>query len=251
MKRLLINTIMLFSSFFFFSNVEAAIIEPEIDFTLLNDNFYKIKEAAENFVKEDTSYSDDFLIYYSYGYYVYFLKLNYTYIPNCTVYDSSNYRLRCFLASSGSIDRFFYSSTSNSFFKSGTEAYNQNYIVYKKTSSSLDFVFLYSTFDIDFKKYNGSISVVYNYNDFSTTITDSGTDKIKTLYQLNYEYNTFIGNKELVHQEESNKIKSFYNLCIEKIVYLATIFADSYIYLSIFVIFILIFIFSLIKRRYF
>ena len=249
MKRLFINIFMLFSSFFLFSGVKAATLEPEIDLSLINEDFFQIKEAAENFVKEDETYSDDFIIYiYGSSLYVSFYKLNNTYIPNCT-FRSSEY-LRCLIAPRGvSLDAFKFSKTSQSLFKSTTIAYNQNYISYKK-GDSLTFVPLYSTFDIDFKKYNGSSSIVYKINDFSSIIYDDDTYKFKSLYMIKKDYDSFIGNKDLVHQEENQKIKGFYDLCIEKIGYLATVIVGNYIYLSIFAIFILIFIFSLIKRRY-
>lgn len=249
MKRLFINIFMLFSSFFLFSDVKAATLEPEIDLSLINEDFFQIKESAENFVKEDETYSDDFIIYiYGSSLYVSFYKLNNTYIPNCT-FRSSEY-LRCFIAPSGvSLDRYVYNKTKESLIKSSTIGYNQNYISYKK-GDSMTFVLLYSTFDIDFKKYNGSSSIVYKINDFSSIIYDDDTYKFKSLYMIKKDYDLFIGNKELVHREEENNLKSFYTLCIEKIGYLATVIVGNYIYLSIFAIFILIFIFSLIKRRY-
>lgn len=248
MKRLFINIFMLFSSFFLFSDVKAVTLEPEIDLALINEDFYKIKEVAEEFIKDDVTYSDDFIIYYRGGLYVSFFKDN-TYIPNCTIYSNTN-GLRCFLADSGvSLDRYVYNKTKESLIKSGIIAYNQNYTVYK-LKDSLSFIPLYSTLDIDFKKYDGSSSIIYNYKGYSSTINDTGIDKFKTLYMINDEYNIFLVNKDLVHQDESNKIKSFYDLCIEKIGYLATVIVGNYIYLSIFAIFILIFIFSLIKRRY-
>lgn len=249
MKRLFINIFMLFSSFFLFSGVKAATLQPEIDLSLINEDFFQIKEAAENFVKEDETYSDDFIIYiYGSSLYVSFYKLNNTYIPNCT-FRSSEYLL-CLISPRGvSLDAFKFSKTSQSLFKSTTIAYNQNYISYKK-GDSFTFVPLYSTFDIDFKKYNGSSSIVYKINDFSSIIYDDDTYKFKTLYMIKKEYDSFIGDKELIHQEEGNVLKSFYTLCIEKIKYLSDVLVGNYIYLSIFAIFILIFIFSLIKRRY-
>ncbi len=251
MSKLFINIIMLFSSFFLFSNVKALTFEPEIDLSLINEDFYQIKEAAEKFVKDDVTYSDDFIIYFKNGLYVSFFKLNNTYIPNCTVTSSNNYLL-CLITGSGvKLDMYRYNKTNESLIKYSTIAYNQTETTYNLiNNSTFTFIPLYSTLDINFKKYNGSSSIIYNYNGYSSTINDTGNDKIKTLYQINYEYYIFLGNKDLVHREESNKIKSFYDLCIEKIGYLATVIVGNYIYLSIFAIFILIFIFSLIKRRY-
>lgn len=249
MKKLFIILTTLFSSFLCF-NVKAAVFEPEIDLSLINDKFFQIKEAAENFVKEDETYSDDFIIYiYSNKLYVSFYKLNNTYTPYCT-FRSSEY-LRCYITTSGSkLDAFLFSNTSQSLFKEGSIAYNQNNIYYKKVNNnSFAFILLYSTLDIDFKKYNGSSSIVYKINDFSSIIYDDNTYKFKTLYMIKKEYDSFLGDKELVHQEEGNVLKSFYTLCIEKIKYLSDVLVGNYIYLSIFVIFIIIFIFILIKRR--
>lgn len=249
MKRLFINIFMLFSSFFLFSGVKAATLEPEIDLSLINENFYNIKELAEEFVKNDDTYSDDFIIYYQNALYVSFYNKDNTYVPNCSIYNSSGFK--CFLNNSNkTLVRYAYNKSKNILVKSGSIGYYQNYVIYKLSSSSLDFVPLYSTLDFNFNKYNGSSSIIYNYKGYSSTINDTGTDKVKTLYDINYEYNIFLGNKDLVHQDENQKIKGFYDLCIEKIGYLATVIVGNYIYLSIFAIFILIFIFSLIKRRY-
>lgn len=249
MKRLFINIFMLFSSFFLFSGVKAATLEPEIDLSLINENFYNIKELAEEFVKNDDTYSDDFIIYYQNALYVSFYNKDNTYVPNCSIYNSSGFK--CLLTNSNKdLVRYAYNKSKNILVKSGSISYNQNYVIYKLPSNSIEFIPLYSTLDFNFNKYNGSSSIIYNYKGYSSTINDTGTDKVKTLYDINYEYNIFLGNKDLVHQDENQKIKGFYDLCIEKIGYLATVIVGNYIYLSIFAIFILIFIFSLIKRRY-
>ena len=52
------------------------------------------------------------------------------------------------------------------------------------------------------------------------------------------------------HKEEKEVLESFYSLCIEKLKYLAEVFVSNYIYLAIIVIFIIIFIFKLINRRF-
>lgn len=249
MKRLFINIFMLFSSFFLFSGVKAATLEPEIDLSLINEDFYNVKELAEEFVKNDDTYSDDFIIYYQNALYVSFYNKDNTYFPNCSIYNSSGFK--CLLTNSNkTLVRYAYNKSKNILVKSGSIGYNQNYVIYKLPSNSIEFIPLYSTLDFNFNKYNGSSSIIYNYKGYSSTINDTGTDKVKTLYDINYEYNIFLGNKDLVHQDENQKIKGFYDLCIEKIGYLATVIVGNYIYLSIFAIFILIFIFSLIKRRY-
>ena len=51
------------------------------------------------------------------------------------------------------------------------------------------------------------------------------------------------------HTEEENILLNFYNLVIDRLSYLSTTFASNYVYLSIFVIFILVFVFELIIRR--
>lgn len=249
MKRLFINIFMLFSSFFLFSGVKAATLQPEIDLSLINEDFYNIKELAEEFVKNDDTYSDDFIIYYQNALYVSFYNKDNTYVPNCSIYNSGGFK--CLLINSNkNLVRYAYNKSKNILVKSGSISYNQNYVIYKLPSNSIEFIPLYSTLDFNFKKYNGSSSIIYNYKGYSSTINDTGTEKVKTLYDINYEYNIFLGNKDLVHQEENQKIKGFYDLCIEKIGYLATVIVGNYVYLSIFAIFILIFIFSLIKRRY-
>lgn len=85
-----------------------------------------------------------------------------------------------------------------------------------------------------------TFNIVYNDN---TYVVDQ-ENSYKTYYDL-YMLDKLI---EDPHQDELDTLKSFYNICIEKIEYLSSQISYSYIYLSILAIFILIFVIELIRR---
>jgi len=85
-----------------------------------------------------------------------------------------------------------------------------------------------------------TFNIVYNDN---TYVVDQ-ENSYKTYYDL-YMLDNVI---EDPHQDELDILKSFYNICIEKIEYLSSQISYSYIYLSILAIFILIFVIELIRR---
>lgn len=253
MKKLLIIMTLFMSSFFLFCNkeVKAYELQYEVDLSLLDDNFYTFKNAVEDFIKDDTIYSDKYIIY-KYGsnldMHAVVLPLDSTYNPNVIIFSSY---LQSLFQSSGQVNRLSPSSNYTIATLSGTISYYQNYTYTTATNlNSMRFIPLYANFDIIMSQKNQGSTVTYIYNDFSTVNIADGVDTFKTLYIINKEYQEYVGNNDLVHREELEKVESFYIMVIEKLGYLAETITSNYIYLSIIVIFILTFIALLIFRRF-
>ena len=94
-------------------------------------------------------------------------------------------------------------------------------------------------------QYNGAHEYIINYND--STYTISKGSYIPTLYQIYLEHNKPVEPDD-PYEEEKNIINNFYSTTIAKIGDLATTFANNYVFILIFGIFILIFVIELIRR---
>lgn len=245
MKKVILSFAIVLSSFFIFNfKVKADDINYSVDLSVLNDNFYTLKNLSEKFILDDTTYSDNYIIYlFNNKLYVSFIPLDVSYNVKCSFYN--NKYLRCLFSSN--LDRYVLKSSKDSISKSSTLAYNQNYVYVVDTSFS--FIPLYSNFDLVFD-FSSTYKIVFTYNDFSTINNLTTADTLKTIYQINEEYEEYKGILDNKHKEEKQVLENFYSLCIEKIKYLGEIFMSNYIYLAIIVIFIIIFIFKLINRRF-
>ena len=101
-------------------------------------------------------------------------------------------------------------------------------------------MFLYSSAKVSVD----DIKVNFNYGSSSYVINEN--DNYLPIYDLYLKVSEISD----PHKEEKEVLESFYSLCIEKLKYLAEVFVSNYIYLAIIVIFIIIFIFKLINRRF-
>lgn len=112
----------------------------------------------------------------------------------------------------------------------------------------LSFAIVLSSFFI----FNFKVKALSEYSfDISFDNINEDFFKIKSLaedYLTNSDYDIFV--PEEPHKEEKQVLESFYILCIEKIKYLGEIFMSNYIYLTTLVVCILMFVFSLIFRRF-
>lgn len=243
MKKVILSFAIVLSSFFIFNfKVKADDINYSVDLSVLNDNFYTLKNLSEKFILDDTTYSDNYIIYlFNKKMYVSFIPLNAS--SNFKCYYSNGILCRF----SSNLDRYVLSSSKDSILKSGTLAFNQNYVYV--ADSSFGFIPLYSSFDIVFSS-SSSFRIIFTYNDFSTFNNLTTADTLKTIYQINEEYEEYKGILDNKHKEEKQVLESFYSLCIEKIKYLGEIFMSNYIYLTTLVVCILMFVFSLIVRRF-
>lgn len=254
MKKLFIIMTLFLSSFFLFCNKEVKAYEFEVnlDFSLITDDFITMKNTVESFISSDETYSDKYFIYYwvpNKQYYVAFMPLEYSYQPIVNVYSTYIQTLFAKVSGTYTFNRYIYSSDYLSLSQSSSMSFNQNN-TYKFDNTSFGFIPIYSNFDILMNKDSSNSTIIYKYDDFVSVNTANGTDTFKTLYTLYEEYNSFIGNEEEMHKEELSKVESFYNVIIEKLGYLGETLVSNYIYLSIIVIFILIFVFKLIFRRF-
>lgn len=100
-------------------------------------------------------------------------------------------------------------------------------------------------FDLSFSIYYIGDSEPFTFTCNNKSFIFDDNNKYLSLYDL-YLSNIPLDNS---HQEEINKLESFYTLCIEKLSYLGDKIVSNYIYLSILAIFIFIFVVELIRRR--
>lgn len=242
MKKLLVIITLITSSFFFVDFVKAYEFEVQPNLDLINDEFFLFKEKVEEFINSDITYSDNYFIYMSgSSYYGAILPLEYDYTPVCNFYSSS---VVCLYNSSGkNTDRLELNSNGN-IVVSGTASNKKN--IY--SSSSFNPI-IYSNFKFLMWKDSYNSSLTYKIDNFSLSNFADGESSYYTLYDIYQEYQKFLGSSDLDHENELKLLSNFYTLCIEKINYLVDVIINNYIYLSIIVIFILIFIFKLIFRR--
>lgn len=225
-KSLFIALFLVLSSFFFISikEVEATEISFNINFDNINEDFFKVKSSAEDFMAKNNY--QEFVIVKKDLYYVYFFEDNFESV-NCNVFDNdfapyvyynqNEYKYNDVLLRTGSSSSSFgpydYSSFSN---------------------------ILYSTFTFIFK--DSSNNLILNYA--NTSLQVNNLDTIPLVYDL------YLKSLEVSdpHLGEKEVIANFYTICIEKIKYLGEQIVSNYIYLSMLVILILIFIIELIRR---
>lgn len=222
MKKLLIIMTLFMSSFFLFSLED---VKADVTFTVdvkscINDDFFVIRDNIIN----------------TYG-------STYDYI---FVYEKTNNRYSLYLFDSS--DTVYLQG--NSLQIRGADFYtspltNVNWR-FNLTISSTSFyvddkkIILDSSMDIFT---NGGSFNIY-YNDFSYVA--SKTESFPTYYKIYLD----ILEIEAPHNQQLSMLQSFYNIVIEKLGYLGEILVNNYIYLSIIVIFMLIFVFKLIFRRF-
>lgn len=221
MKKLLIIITLFMSSFFLFCNKEVkadiTISDTDID-TYITDDFLVMRDEVIN---QFTNYD-----------YVIFTRSDNSYI--ILIFESTDtITLDISSISFKGHDWYTYSSSSfNLVFTNHSVNYNFNKI--KILDSSRKLYFISSTsFNIIYK------DLVYNVNN---------TEPFVTYYDIYCDIHE--NDHSNPHQEEIDKLSNFYTLVIQKLAYLAETIASNYIYLSIIVIFILIFVFLLIFRRF-
>lgn len=246
MKKMFYMLALIVSSFFFFSfNVKAAEYNYSYPFTsnisaTLDNNFYDLRSRVKQYIKDNNF--DYYFIYKlaSSGTKVYIFTDDSNLL--CESYnsvlfhiDSIRYTIPTLLVSSDLENLTFEEDTSTHTFMD-----TQSAIVldtnYPFTLSSPD---------------------TWTYNHRNNSITFTTGDRVPTLYTF---YTTYYGIEDdteepepiidHTHDSELSIIQTFYEVSISKISYLADSISSNYIYLSIFGVFILIFVFELIFRRY-
>ena len=244
MKKVSILVIFTISLFFFsFSSVSAATTYnytfTEDDFSYINDDFINIRTKTLNYINN----SED------YDYYVISYDLqNSRYIVNIleTKELSSDREF-------GSSGQYYYFNVRSSVKRFVLE--NDNFVEIGPSSNLYSYVIsdgvitYYNFLDYNFDIYPKSLFCYFidlnlNYNDMNYTILQE--EKVPSLYDLYIEWK--VGEKYDLHEEEKNVLLNYYNLVIEKIGFLVNMFTGNYIYLSMFVIVLILVIIELVRR---
>lgn len=225
-KSLIITLFLVLSSFFFVSikEVEATEMIFDISFDNINEDFFKVKSLAEEFMVEKNY--QEFIIVKKDLYCVYFFKDSFESI-NCNIYNNN---LSCYAYH----EQQGYKYYNDTFSSDGSSTSFGPYFYSDFTN------ILYSTFTFIFK--GSSDNLILNYA--NTNLQVNNLDTIPLVYDL------YLKSSEVSdpHLEEKEVITNFYTVCIEKINYLGEQIVSNYIYLSMVVILILIFIIELIRR---
>lgn len=201
---------------------------------------YEVKASYKEITDLDIStyITDDFLLSHEEA-----IARGWKYI---VVYDSGTYKY--FVLQNNSGNTVHYTLDSSNLKLSGVTWYRWSNNKFSSVISNYNVTFSSSSISIIDSSSDifptSSFDIVYNNIFYPATIDK----KIITVYDV---YNDLInGPSGNPHQEEIEKVDSFYTLCIEKLGYLGEKIVSNYIYLSIFGIFILIIIFELIRRRF-
>lgn len=243
MKKFVLAFTILLSSFFIFNfKVKAEELSFTFSFDLFPEDFLLKKQSVDNFIKEDSSLGENYIIvredYCSSSvttrYFVYFVEPN----NSLVLYNNSH----LYLSLNNSIRKVI----KNDYSLGSNVSFSSSFSLFSLENKYISYI-LYSTFDIFTR--NDNYVVNLTSSDYTKTFNLNGIDIFPTLYDM---YSENFGSIEPLdpHLEEKEKLESFYTLCIDKLKYLSEIFLSNYIYLSIIVIFIIIFVFKLIFRRF-
>lgn len=146
-----------------------------------------------------------------------------------------------------------FTSTGRSWFENKSESFSyascssENLELQFGTRDSYDIT--YSTSDLKYlldstmSVYYSPYEVQINYNGKSYLV--NSTTKFKTIYDLYLESG---GEAPDPHKSEKQIIANFYTICIDKLGYLGEQIVSNYVYLSMIVVLILVFIIELIRR---
>lgn len=232
MKKFVLAFTILLSSFFFFNfKVKASELTLDISLDKITDTFLNIKNLSDDFIKNNNKF-DTYIIIYTDDYYVYFFNNSDNRKFTCNNYNT-------YLYCSFYVNNSKYKLSNDILVSTGSSSSSFSSVIYESKFNNI----LYSSV---IPLYKGSSTDILNLNYNSKTLTILYEETIPLVYDL-YLLSNPLDNP---HQEEIEKLESFYTLCIEKLSYLANVIVDNYIYLSIIVIFIIIFVFKLIFRRF-
>lgn len=231
MKKMFYALALIVSSFFLFNievkaDNEYVVTYPDNFLELINDNFFTVREYAISNLDNEYPYYILLAERYSNNYFIYY----YSYSDFISVGRS------WFKNSSSDAKMILYYVNGRT-----PSVYNNNAIT---LTSDTVYLVLDSNMNIFYDPY----SLQINYLDKSYIV--NSTNKFLTTYDIYKEVNGIGEETDNTHDNELSIIQSFYEVSISKISYLAESISSNYIYLSIFGVFILIFVFELIFRRY-
>lgn len=226
-KSLVITLFLVLSSFFFISIKEVKADDPfivDLPSDVLNSIDSEFFSVRNSVIEYANSNSLNYLLF----------KINNNFMIYFSKKDSFTSTGRSWLENKSEVFSYASCSSENLELQFGTrDNYNITY-----STNHLKYL-LDSTMSVYYSPYEVQI----NYNGKSYLV--NSTTKFKTIYDLYLESGGEIPDP---HKSEKQIIANFYTICINKISLLTEKIASNYIYLSMIVVLILVFIIELIRR---
>ena len=236
MKRLYIVLTFVLSSFLLLSGRKVKAYEYTADLSLINEDFFTIKENAEKLLEEDTTHSDYYFILRANSSYYVYVPDNFTEPYSCIYSGETELTFN-------PKPRFYRIDAVRPNFSLSFPSYTGNFYLYAYKSS---FIYLYSNFVFPVGNCSTE-SLTIKYGDREKVVNNG--NNLPSLYDLYLEINN-PDPEEPEPVDNTPILTDFYTTVIEKINYLCEVIVSNYIYLSIFVIILIIILFELIFRRY-
>lgn len=218
-KSLVITLFLVLSSFFFISIKEVEAYEINIEnLDMINEDFFKLKELSEEYISSSSEYDNFIIAKDDNRLYSYIFKYNNSY--SCNV--NTNFLLR---VNNKYNIATLYNGKLN-FNGGGGLLYVRTLPYYSSLNFNLD---------------SDSI-LTLKFEDRYFEINPG--EKLLTYYDV-YKDNQYFKDP---HLGEKEVIANFYTICIDKLGYLGEQIVGNYVYLSMIVVLILVFIIELIRR---
>lgn len=218
-KSLVITLFLVLSSFFFISINEVEAYEINIEnLDMINEDFFKLKELSEEYISSSSEYDNFIIAKDGNKLYSYIFKYNNSY--SCSV--NTDFLLRV-----------------NNYYKI-TVLYNGE-LIFNGGGNLLMVRTLpyYSSLNFNLDS-NSTLTLKFEDRYFEI----NPGEKLLTYYDV-YKDNQYFKDP---HLGEKEVIANFYTICIDKLGYLGEQIVNNYVYLSMIVVLILVFIIELIRR---
>lgn len=218
-KSLVITLFLVLSSFFFISIKEVEAYEINIEnLDMINEEFFKLKEVSEEYISSSSEYDNFIIAKDGNKLYSYIFKYNNSY--SCSA--NTDFLLRV-----------------NNYFKI-TYLYNEElYFNGGGTFLMVRTLPYYSSLNFNLDS-NSTLTLKFEDRYFEI----NPGEKLLTYYDV-YKDNQYFKDP---HLGEKEVIANFYIICIDKLGYLGEQIVNNYVYLSMIVVLILVFIIELIRR---
>lgn len=243
-KTCLVLTLILSSFFIFNLDVKADEVSYNVDFDFLSDDFLLYKQSVDEFISNDLSLGKNYIIYFEDNktlpsnpkkvYRVLFCEIDDIQV----IYWKDNVYLQPLVSITA--------KTFTNYVLNSSSYTVSNTIALLERKNSILYNVLYSTFNINTRNDGQIVNLVSD--DYIMTFNFNGNDSYPTFYDMYLEKNGDLVLQD-PHKDEKEALESFYTICISKLCYLAEEIVSNYIYLSMLVILILVFVFLLVFRR--
>lgn len=218
-KSFIVTLFLVLSSFFFISIKEVEAYEINIEnLDMINEEFFKLKEVSEEYISSSSEYDNFIIAKDGNKLYSYIFKYNNSY--SCSAKTS-------FLLNVKNDYRIATLYNGELYFNGGG---NNLYVRTLPYYSSLNF------------NLDSNSTLTLKFEDRYFEINPG--EKLLTYYDV-YKDNQYFKDP---HLGEKEVIANFYTICIDKLGYLGEQIVSNYVYLSMIVVLILIFIIELIRR---